>query len=149
MVLTSKFPQDFVKFYTLGHGMTGLFSASLQVVSISIGKNPNQNALIYFCSGTALLIVAAILFYYTKNLKLYNYYMEAAPEDTERAPHTWAQLKPVTVKILPTVVQIVTLMPTLFMFHPNLSVLIKSEYYSDGSPWSSKYNILSILSKMV
>lgn len=139
MVLTSKFPQEFVKIYTLGHGMTGLFSAVLQIIAITFGKNPTQTALIYFLSGTLVLCASTVLFYVSKNLKLYRYYMNVTVEDTKRDPYTWKELKPVMWKMMPAIINVFTFMPTIFMFHPNLTSLVRSEFYSNGSAWSSKY----------
>lgn len=139
MVLTSKFPQQYAKFYTLGHGMTGLFSAVLQIIAVTVGKDPTQTALIYFLSGTSVLIIAFSLFYASKNLKLYQYYMNASIEDTQRPPDTWAELKPVMWKMMPVLINMITFMLVVYMFNPNLTTLIKSEYYSSGSAWSSKY----------
>lgn len=143
MVLTSKFPQEYAKFYTLGHGMTGIFSATLQVIAITVGKNEAETALIYFLSGTSVLFLSIILFYYSKDLTLFQYYMNASEEDTQRSPHTWNELKSVLWKMMPVIVNIGTFMVTIYMFHPSLTSLIKSEYHSDGSAWSSEYNYIT------
>lgn len=143
MVLTAKFPPNFVKFYTLGQGMTGIFSDILQIIAITVGKDATQTALIYFLSGTSILLVSFFLFYFSDNLKLYKYYMAASEEDLERPPYTWNELKPVLKLMTPTLVNIIlTFVPPIFVIHPNLTSLIRSEYYSDGSPWSSKYFFL-------
>ncbi|CAH1971126.1 unnamed protein product [Acanthoscelides obtectus] len=139
LVLLAKFPGNYMKFFLFGEGVAGIFTSSLQVVCLAIGGEPETSALIYFCTGTFLLILTLVIFKVVKYLDIYDYYVTLNKEDTKRKTHSFTEAMKVAREIWPCLVIFMTYVATLAATHPSVTSLVISENAGKGYTWNDKY----------
>ncbi|KAF7271302.1 hypothetical protein GWI33_015802 [Rhynchophorus ferrugineus] len=138
MTVISKFPDEYMKIYMVGEGISGLFTAILRLISIVCSPSVEGAAFIYFGTGTVIMTISAVLFQLVTYNEFFRYYTKDMKEDTQRriprlrefievAKYTWPLL----------------LLMVISMLNPGMSIssLIVSEYYGTDSEWGNKYFI--------
>lgn len=139
LVLLAKFPASYMKPFLFGQGIAGIFSSSLQVVCLVIGGKPETSALIYFSTGSSLLLLTIILFFAVKHLDTYKYYVTQNKDDTKRKTRSYGESFLVARQIWPCLVIFMTYVATLAATHPSVTTLVVSEGYATGNAWNSKW----------
>lgn len=142
MSLFSKFPTEYTKSQMYGAGAAGIFSSILQIISLVLsGGSATTGALIYFSSGTAVIFVTLVLTYLTKYSEHYGYYMADSETDTKKTVYTLKETWETAKKIWSCVLICSMALSLLPVGHANITSLIVSEYYDNGSEWNSEYKI--------
>lgn len=124
-----------------GSATSGLFSATLQIICLSIGKDPIATALIYFLGGTGVILITAICAYISKHSARFRYHLGDTIADTQRTTQTLVQMWHTAKKIWPNVILMIVGVFTAGMCHPNITTLIVSENYGHGNPWNGELTL--------
>lgn len=140
IICIPRLPQLYLKFFLYGQGATALFSAVLQIISLSVGNSSTQVGLIYFGCGTALYIITLIMYIITKYLPMYQHYVNEKQLNV-RAPPKFREM----IRIIKKLWALIAIMSTCIISHslttPNISSLVVSENYGRGDPWSGKFHL--------
>ncbi|VEN57880.1 unnamed protein product [Callosobruchus maculatus] len=139
LVLLAKFPGNYMKPFLFGEGIAGIFTSSLQIISLAIGGGPETSALIYFCTGTFLILLTLVIFKMVKYMDIYDYYVNLNKEDTKRKTHSFRESMKVAGSIWPCLVIFMTYVATLAATHPAITSLVISENAGKGHVWNDKY----------
>ncbi|XP_074029996.1 equilibrative nucleoside transporter 3 isoform X1 [Leptinotarsa decemlineata] len=155
MVLLTKFPSKFLNLFLLGTG-GGILTDFIQIISISVTDSDIDGALIYFLTGTFMVVAQILLTLGMKYIKLYTYYSEDSVEDQKRKDKkfSWSEVKEVAKDVWPPGVILFMVLFAMTCVHPSVTSLVISQYYMDGT-WGRKYFtpvitfLLSDISSMV
>ncbi|XP_074029993.1 equilibrative nucleoside transporter 3-like isoform X2 [Leptinotarsa decemlineata] len=155
MILLAKFPINFLKWFLLGTG-GGILTDLIQIICISVTDSDIDGALIYFSTGTILIVAQISMTSGIKYTKLYAYYSEDSAEDQKRKDNkfSWSEVKEVAKDIWPAGVMIVMILFSMTCVHPSITSLVVSQQMNEGA-WGRKYFtpvitfLLSDISSMV
>nr|XP_023022146.1 equilibrative nucleoside transporter 3-like [Leptinotarsa decemlineata] len=141
MVLLTKFPSKFLNLFLLGTG-GGILTDFIQIISISVTDSDIDGALIYFLTGTFMVVAQILLTLGMKYIKLYTYYSEDSVEDQKRKDKkfSWSEVKEVAKDVWPPGVILFMVLFAMTCVHPSVTSLVISQYYMDGT-WGSEYFI--------
>ncbi|KAF7272144.1 hypothetical protein GWI33_015051 [Rhynchophorus ferrugineus] len=135
--LFSKLPPMYINAYLVGEGFAGMFNAVMRLISIVISPSPTGSAMIYFCTGSALMFISTILTVIAGKTGFFRYYNNSSSEDKKEKIRDRKELFGV-VKHL----RHMLLLNALFILAPLASIynLVVSEYESDSNNvWANQY----------
>lgn len=127
-----------MKVHMYGSATAGLFSASLQILSLYVGKTPTTTALIYFLGGTSVMLITAICVFISNYSARFRYYVGDVVADTQRKIQSLSDMWTTAKKIYPNVILMFVGVLTNGMGHPNITTLVVSENYGHGYDWNGK-----------
>ncbi|CAG9765014.1 unnamed protein product [Ceutorhynchus assimilis] len=136
MGLISKLPPNYMKAQLLGEGVAHVFSAALRLLTIFISPSATGSALLYFITGSCLMIGMTIVLFCATKTEFFRYHTRSAKDDTKQQMKNYGDIKDVTMKIWPL------LFPTLIdLLIPvgSITALVVSEYYGTDSVWGNTY----------
>nr|XP_023018843.1 equilibrative nucleoside transporter 1-like [Leptinotarsa decemlineata] len=139
MMLLARFPISFLNWFLLGTG-GGILTDFIQIISISVTDSDIDGALIYFLTGTLLIVAQISLTLGMKYTKLYVYYSEdtAADERSKDNKFSWSEVKDVAKDVWPPGLIIAMILFTMTCVHPSITSLVMSQHYLE-STWGRKY----------
>lgn len=139
MTLISKFPPIYTKSQLYGTGVANLFSAILQVLCLAIADGSTITAaLIYFSCGTLVMFITLLLAFLTRYSDYYKFYLGDPEADTKKVTYTAKEIWETTKKTWSCQIISSVLLSLLIFGHANITCLVVSEYYEDGTVWSRK-----------
>nr|CAH7732899.1 unnamed protein product [Callosobruchus chinensis] len=133
IVLMSRFPIKYVKYYMYGNAIGGILTVVLQCIALAIGGTSISTALIYFSVGAVILLYTLFLAIISPRLPLYRYYMD----DTivvEKPVYSFKEMFDVSKKIW---VNLTSIVVNLFFTMAGVSYLVISENH--GTIFADKY----------
>ncbi|CAG9834077.1 unnamed protein product [Diabrotica balteata] len=143
--LVSKFPPMYLRYNMFGSAVGGLLGSVLQILALSIGDDSTQVALIYFSTGTVIIIVTALFAYAIKYSPVFQYYLANDHEEKSKPARSlrqyWDATKTVWFLVLMMAINIVG----VGFGHPNITSLVVSEGYTGTgkSLWYDKYFVVT------
>uniref|UniRef100_A0A6P7F7B6 Equilibrative nucleoside transporter 3-like n=1 Tax=Diabrotica virgifera virgifera TaxID=50390 RepID=A0A6P7F7B6_DIAVI len=143
--VVSKFPPMYLRYNMFGSAVGGLLGSILQILALSIGDDSTQVALIYFSTGTVIIIVTAVFAYAIKFSSVFQYYLADDHEEKSKPARTlrqyWHAAKTVRFLVLMMAINIVG----VGFGHPNITSLVVSEGYTGTgkSLWYDKYFVVT------
>ncbi|CAG9865092.1 unnamed protein product [Phyllotreta striolata] len=140
MSFLSRLPVSFMHINLYGTTIGGLFGSTLQIISLSVGKNSTEIAMIYFTCGTVVMCFTLILAYLIKYSPVVTFYMKTT-QDVRPKRHSLKEYKKVMIDIWPIIVILILPMLTMGLGHPNITNLVTSEHYDKNGEnlWYDKY----------
>ncbi|XP_018565609.1 equilibrative nucleoside transporter 3-like [Anoplophora glabripennis] len=141
--IVSKFPPVYMKTFLFGQGIATIFSALMQILSLSLGTSTEASALFYFIVGDLIIFSTWFLHLFVQNTTFYKYYMHLEVEDTKKK-HTREDIKVAFFRIWPCLAIMILGFVTMSMMHPTITTLVVSENYGNGNKWNDVYFIPTI-----
>ncbi|KAG5888381.1 hypothetical protein JTB14_031335 [Gonioctena quinquepunctata] len=139
LALISRFPNAYIKSQMYGTSSTGVVSAIIQIICLAVGGTPIQAALLYFLTGTSVLIITLILACVSKYLPFFQHYLGDVEADIKRPIYSLVEMKDVAIKIWPLMAIMMVAIGTMCMSHQTITILVVSEGYGHGNQWNDKY----------
>lgn len=139
LAILLKFPSYFLNVYLFGQGFGGICSAILQILSLAMGTSTEVSALFYFISGSALMTLTLIQFYFSKYNKLFNYHVNSVEEDVTKNVLRLSEAKDLAKQIWARILTLILTSLPIIIVMPNITSLVVSENYGSGSEWSDTY----------
>ncbi|CAG9865091.1 unnamed protein product [Phyllotreta striolata] len=142
LVYLSKFPVFYLKLNMFGSAVSGLLSTMLQIISLAVGRNSTQTALIYFGCGTLVIIFTLFLMYVKKYSPTVEYYLDK--RKAKNATYTLQEYWQVARQMWFIIVLCIINGGTVNMGHPNITNLVVSEGYTGTGEnlWYDKYFVV-------
>ncbi|KAG5868364.1 hypothetical protein JTB14_035194 [Gonioctena quinquepunctata] len=137
-VILAKFPSNFLKIFLIGQ-TGGIFTDTLQVISISLTDSPSDGALIYFTTGTVLVFAAICLFLIIKYTPIYAHYDNDTTMENENNDVSLSEMKEVAKLIWPILFIFIMSFLSNTCVHPAVTSLVVSENDENGGAWEKKY----------
>nr|XP_023029158.1 equilibrative nucleoside transporter 3-like isoform X2 [Leptinotarsa decemlineata] len=139
LALVSKLPPAYLKTFLVGQGVGGIFTSSLQVLSLAVGTSSKASALVYFLFGTLITSITLVMFYYSKNSSFYNFHYEKNPEDTKKDIICFVEFRDVSKKIWSSLAIGMAGALAYAPTHPAIAALVVSEFRGNENDWNEKY----------
>ncbi|CAH1126803.1 unnamed protein product [Ceutorhynchus assimilis] len=138
MGLISKLPHKYMKAKLTGEGVSQVFSAVLRLLTIYIAPSATSSALLYFITGSCLMVGMTIVLFCATKTEFFRYFTRNAKAETKQQIRNYNDIKDVTLKIWPLL-----FLPLFDMIIPvgSITALVVSEYYGTDSVWGQTYFI--------
>ncbi|XP_019874503.2 equilibrative nucleoside transporter 3 isoform X1 [Aethina tumida] len=137
--LIAKFPDIYLKTYLTGNSISGVCNSLLQIASMAFGADIKTSALIYFITGTVIVVVSTAIYLTVQHLNFYKHFMgnfgdeNVENRQSESFRGMWRTFKETWAA------NAVFLLITLTgLVNPTITALVVSEDES-GSDWATKY----------
>lgn len=137
LVIISKFPNVLLKFYLSGQGIAGIFNSLLQILSLGIGTSVEDSALIYFMSGCFVLIFTMFLYFLSRRMEFYQFYMVKPVKKIKKNTVCISQMKESIKLIWTSCLTFLFASLATSVTTPSVTNLMVSEYA--GTEWGDKY----------
>ncbi|XP_060530172.1 equilibrative nucleoside transporter 1-like [Cylas formicarius] len=136
MTVATFFPPEYTKMYLLGHGLAGILTAIMRLISIAASPSTIDAGFIYFCTGTGLIGTGSLLFYLATRTPFFRYYIHATKQETKKKINSLGKI----FQILKIIWKVV-LLNIITMVFPVMAVanLVVSEYKGSGNTWGDSY----------
>ncbi|XP_057669210.1 equilibrative nucleoside transporter 3-like [Diorhabda carinulata] len=147
MAFMSRFPSKYLRFNMYGSSISAMFSAVLQIISLSISDSPTDVALIYFISGTLVIMFTFFLCCIMNYSPVINFYWkEESRIKNDVSSHSLKEFYEAARRIWPMIVALVITTAAAGLGHANITNLVVSEGYVDNktSIWYSKYFVPTV-----
>ncbi|KAJ8985297.1 hypothetical protein NQ317_007084 [Molorchus minor] len=129
LALMPKFPPSYMKTFLMGQGAAGVFNGCLQVICLATGTSTKTSALFYFCSGTAIIFLALFMFFISKHLAFYQYYVEDNTVQMRKERLNKEEIKYVVKNIWFCIAISLIAEVNLLVIHASITGLVVSENY--------------------
>ncbi|XP_066152178.1 equilibrative nucleoside transporter 3-like [Euwallacea fornicatus] len=136
--LVTKLPPIYIKWFLNGEGVASIFTACVRLISIFISPSTIGSAVIYFASGTFLLLLNVIFTAVVFRMKFFAFYTKDCKEETKEKIRSMKEI----VEILKYIWPMIFLAGVVTCAAPLASIynLVVSEEYGDGGTvWGNKY----------
>ncbi|CAH0555199.1 unnamed protein product [Brassicogethes aeneus] len=130
-----KFPSCSVAYFLAGEGLAGIFNSMLQILSLLVGTSTKTSALIYFISGSAVMLFAIGFYNFGERMTYYKAY--ASTEGYYKKNITFKDIIESSKIIWPSIIIILFLYIAQLTTSPSITSLVKSE--ASGNVWSETY----------
>ncbi|KAJ8985306.1 hypothetical protein NQ317_007093 [Molorchus minor] len=144
LALIPKFPPSYMKMFLMGQGGSGVFSGCLQIICLATGTSTQTSALFYFCSGTAVIFLALFMFFITKHLAFYQYYVEDKTVQMRKERLSKDEIKYVLKNIWSCIAICLIALVNLMLIHTSITGLVVSENYGVGNRWNDVFFVPTI-----
>jgi hypothetical protein len=134
------FPHHYLAAYLMGSALAGIFTSSLQILSLSLQMSVQNSALVYFAIGFCTIASALVLLLATGRNKFYVYYMSKVKDDRNEKMISLRETIRLGRKIWSSVVLLGLYLLTL---DASPTALVVSEGEGNG-PWNDEYFIPTI-----
>ncbi|KAG5893414.1 hypothetical protein JTB14_024327 [Gonioctena quinquepunctata] len=139
IVVISRFPSNFMTAFIFGQSGGGILVALLQILSIAVSDSATISALIYFITGTLIILITLCMTIFFRKTYLYDRYMVESPGKNQPQSLPLPEIVEVTKKIWPCLLIVLSVMFMYSAVHPSITTLVVSEFYDDETAWSDKY----------
>ncbi|XP_018565574.2 equilibrative nucleoside transporter 2-like [Anoplophora glabripennis] len=143
MAIIPKFPPVYMKTFLFGQGMSSIFNATLQVISLALGTSTETSALFYFIAGTLVIFLTWVLYLLVQHMSFYKYYMQIELEDKKKK-HSKEDIKVAFFRVWPCLATMCLIFLTMSLTHPCITTLVVSENYGNGNKWNDTYFVPTI-----
>lgn len=136
MGLIAKLPPRYMKAQLMGEGGSGVFSALLRLVSIVTTPSTIAGALLYFITGSVLMVITSTAFYFATKTPFFKYYTRHAKEERKQKIRNLGDFKAVLKIQWPLI--LLSFLPMIFPTS-SFTTLVVSEFNGTYNIWGSKY----------
>ncbi|KAJ8985305.1 hypothetical protein NQ317_007092 [Molorchus minor] len=144
LALIPKFPPSYMKTFLMGQGGSGVFNGCLQIICLATGTSTETSALFYFGSGTAVIFLALFMFFITKHLAFYQYYVEDNTVQMRKERLNKEEIKYIVKNIWFCIVICLIALVNLMLVHTSITGLVVSENYGVGNRWNDVFFVPTI-----
>ncbi|XP_031624259.1 equilibrative nucleoside transporter 1 [Contarinia nasturtii] len=149
--ISGQFPSEYITAVVSGQALGGVFTAIIEIITITFASDPSESALIFFTIGNILLVLSLVAYILMGRTKFFKYYTtDRSGALSPKNSRLQLQRQPSLVGMEPKFWEVMNKMwlygftewmvfvATLSVY-PSVTVLISSQ--NRGHPWNDVYFI--------